>query len=253
MGKSYVGITGFMSSKEVQTVLESVPESSGRLVMIGVLAGLKTLKSLPNKWPNRYPLVPNIPTIFSRHIKAFNLIHYSTDDKSTLPGQLFLLSYLCKEKLHGFQLNMAWPSVTLLGRFKNDFPSKKLVLQVGRRALEEVNNSPEQLAARVAEYAGIAEYMLLDPSGGKGEPFNPNLAREYLIAIKEKGLSLGLGVAGGLSPTTLNLVEPLVKEFPDLNIDAEGRLRTPEDHLDVEVAGRYLLGALKMFENKKSS
>jgi len=58
---------------------------------------------------------------------------------------------------------------------------------------------------------------------------------------------MGLGVAGGLSPTTLDLVRPLTNEFPDLSIDAEGRLRTPEDHLDLAVSSEYLRKAFEMF------
>ena len=58
---------------------------------------------------------------------------------------------------------------------------------------------------------------------------------------------MGLVVAGGLSPTTLHLVQPLIEEFPDVSIDAEGRLRDHEDHLDLQVAGQYLSKAFKMF------
>lgn len=110
-----------------------------------------------------------------------------------------------------------------------------------------VNHSPEELATRVAEYDEVAEYVLLDPSGGYGKPFDPERVRDYLLALEAQNLGMGLGVAGGLSPATLNLVEPLVWEFYDLSIDAEGRLRTPEDHLDLAVSSEYLRKAFAIF------
>jgi hypothetical protein len=39
----------------------------------------------------------------------------------------------------------------------------------------------------------------------------------------------------------------LVKDFPELCIDAEGRLRTIEDELDVQIAIDYVQKSLKLF------
>lgn len=251
MRKPYVGITGFMSLSDALHVLDVVPADTNRLVMVGVLASLKTTQGIQNRWPNRYPTMDKIAGIFPDHPSALNLIHYNTKEKETLGDQLVAMTEFGGTNMHGFQLNIAWPSLDVLAEYRRAYPAKQIVLQIGGHAFEVVNHSPEQLATKVAEYAGVVEYVLLDPSGGYGKPFDPERARDYLLALKVQNLGMGLGVAGGLSPTTLNLVEPLAREFPYLSIDAEGRLRTQEDHLDLAVAGDYLRRALMIFDKQK--
>lgn len=250
MKKPYVGITGFMSVGDVLRTLDVIDVDSRRLVMVGVLASLKTMRGIQNKWPNRYPTMDRIAGIFPDHPQVLNLIHYNTKEPDTLVDQLVAMSEFGGRNLHGFQLNIAWPSPVALDTYRKMHPAKQIVLQVGGHAFEMVDHSPERLASKVAEYEGLAEYVLLDPSGGYGKPFDPERARNYLTALQALNIDVGLGVAGGLSPTTLNLVEPLAREFPRLSIDAEGRLRTPEDHLDMNLAREYLRKAFDMFDAK---
>lgn len=247
MKTPYIGITGFMSLDEALHVLNSVPVNTRRLVMVGVLASLKTMRGIQNKWPNRYPTMDRIAGIFPDHPRALNLIHYNTKELDTLGDQLVAMTNYGGPNLHGFQLNTTWPSPDVLRIYREAHPTKQIVLPIGGRAFEMINHSPEQLATRVAGYDGLMEYVLLDPSGGYGKPFDPERARQYLITLQEKNLDVSLGVAGGLSPATLNLVEPLAKEFPDLSIDAEGRLRTQEDHLDLRIASEYIRKAFFIF------
>lgn len=249
MRKPYIGITGFMSLGDTLSVLGALPANTDRLVMVGVLASLKTMRGIQNKWPNRYPAMDKIASIFPNHPRALNLIHYNTKEKDTLGDQLVAMTKFGGANMQGFQLNIAWPSLDVLRGYRKEYPMKQIVLQIGGHAFETVNHSPEQLASRITEYAEVAEYVLLDSSGGLGKPFDPERARDYLLALKAQNLGVGLGVAGGLSPTTINLIEPLAKEFPDLSIDAEGRLRTQEDHLDLNVASEYLRKALTIFDN----
>jgi hypothetical protein len=65
--------------------------------------------------------------------------------------------------------------------------------------------------------------------------------------ITDKGWNIGLGVAGGLGPDSLNLVEPLIAKFPNLSIDAEGRLRNNQNDLDLKAMSDYLAKALQLF------
>ncbi len=247
MTKPYIGITGVMSLSDALKILNIVPVDVNRLVMIGGLASLKTMRGIPNKWPNRYPTMDKIASIFPAHPMALNLIHYHTSELDTLNDQLVAMTKFGGDNMHGFQLNIAWPALDDLIKYKATYWTKHIVLQIGGKAFEMVNHSPVQLATKVAQYDGIVGYVLLDPSGGHGKQFDPERVRDYLMALREKNLHIGFGVAGGLSPTTLNLVEPLIREFPNLNIDAEGRLRTPEDHLDLNLASDYLRHAIEMF------
>ncbi len=248
-GKPYIGITGFMKAIEVFNLVKLIPTLSSRLLMVGILASSKTLRGIENNWPNRYPKVENIRNIFIDHFSVMNLIHYNTKEQKTLLEQLRALTEISEANLDGFQLNIAWPSPAVLEKYRSEFPAMTIVLQIGNHAFEIVDHSPEQLAEKVKEYIGLADYILLDPSGGYGKPFDTKKALEYLTALKKRKLDIGLGVAGGLSKDSLNLVEPLILKFQDLSIDAEDHLRDNEDNLNLEWASAYVQKALKLLSD----
>ncbi|MFA6515036.1 MAG: hypothetical protein WCT42_02095 [Candidatus Paceibacterota bacterium] len=247
--KPYIGITGFMSPEEVSDTLKGINfQKANRLLMVGVLASSKSLKGITNKWPGRYPSISEMENIFLDNENCLNLVHFNTKEPENLLSQLLEVTDYSGENFNGFQLNIAWPSVRVLEAYKKFYEKKCIVLQIGGDAFNEVSHSPQKLADKVhREYADLIDYVLLDPSDGTGKPFDPIIAKNYLEALGAKRNNFGLGVAGGLSPTTLNLVEPLVKDFPELCIDAEGRLRTIEDELDVQIAIDYVQKSLKLF------
>ena len=237
----YIGITGFMNPKEVKSVLNLMPESSNRLLMVGVLASQKTIKGLPNRQVNRYPKIGDIMDIFQKHPLALNLLHYNTKEKSTLFEQLVEITELGIKNLHGFQLNIPWPDPEELNKFRSLYPDMQIILQV-RGSLDYLNSY-------ILEYRGVVDYILLDTSLGTGTPLDTDEIRKYLEVLSEERLGMDIGIAGGLSPTTLSLVKPLLEEFPRLSIDAEGRLRNENDSLDLSLAGKYLHESLKMFDS----
>ena len=96
----------------------------------------------------------------------------------------------------------------------------------------------------------MVRYILVDPSGGYGKLFATDQAREYLSALSDLALPIGLVLAGGLGDQTIELIRPLVKDFPDLSIDAEGRLRDHQDNLSLPVVQDYLTKALGIFQPK---
>lgn len=246
---TYIGVTGFMAPQEVRAALRCFSGSPTHKLMAGILVSSKTLAGKTNRWPGRYPKIERIGEIFQEHPAAVNLIHYNTDEPNTLSGQLLRLE-VAGPYMHGFQLNVAWPSIGEIETFHEatDF-KQRIVLQIGRRAIEEVENSPEKLTDMVYHYVGIVEDILLDPSGGKGQPFDIEKAGVFLRAIASRGFEINLGIAGGLGPDSLHLVEPFLEKFPQLNIDAEGRLRDPEnDDLDVIRMTDYIRSSLRMFK-----
>lgn len=250
--KPYVGVTGFMSPEEVTNTLKDINfKKTNRLLMVGVLASSKTIQGIKNKWPNRYPQFEEIKNIFQNNEDCLNLVHYNTKEPNHLLGQLVDITEEVGSVLHGFQLNIAWPNVTILEQYKDKYPEKTIVLQIGSHAFDMVENSPEKLADKVWQYVerSTIDYVLLDPSGGLGQPFDPEKTFRYLEALRGQSNRIGLGTAGGLSPTTLHLLKPLLAEFQNISIDAEGKLRTAEDHLDVETTRQYIQGSFKLFED----
>ncbi len=243
----YIGVTGFMSETEVWKVLDALPKKTTRQLMVGVLASSKTLAGGTNRYPNRYPRIDRLDDIFVHDERLLNLIHYATDDRDTLGAQLRQI-WSGVALAEGFQLNIPWPRPgALYDLLASQFPPC-FVLQIGSRALAEVGDDPRRLAERLEDYDGLAAAILLDGSGGRGVPLDAAKLRPLLEAVRARHPRLGLGVAGGLSPATLHLVEPLLAAFPDLNIDAEGRLREPQtDQLDLDLARDYVTRSAKLF------
>jgi hypothetical protein len=239
-----------MTPKEARAIMAAVPFPSSRMVMIGVLASAKTLRGLANRWPHRYPTLSNLAGIFPDHPLAFNLIHYNTNSPDLLYQQLLEITPLAGPHIHGYQLNIPWPPASQLRDFRLKYPRLKIVLQVSTQSLDMIDHSAEGLISKLREeYVGLVDYALLDPSAGSGLSLDPAWARRYLQALHETNLGIGMGVAGGLSPATLDLVEPLVRDFPELSIDAESLLRDENDDLNVDLAKAYIRRALELFKD----
>jgi len=251
MKKPYIGITGFMTPYEVLKILKNVPASFNRLIMIGVLSNFDILSGLENTRYNRYPKLKNIADIFIENPRVFNVIHYHTKDSNTLLKQLLEMTKFGGSNLHGFQLNITWPSPAVLKEYRSKYPDKQIVLQIGQDAFDIIEHSSKQLTKKITkEYIGLVDYILLDTSQGRGQLLKTKVAHGYLSALNDENMDIALGVAGGLSPSTLvDIIEPLVEEFPDISIDAESRLRDENNSLDIGLAKAYIKTAMSLFKN----
>jgi hypothetical protein len=112
-----------------------------------------------------------------------------------------------------------------------------------------VDEEPRFLVEKLRDYEGVIQRVLLDRSMGKGLPMNAEDLLLFIRVIKEAFPQMGISIAGGLGPNTVHLAAPLLKEFPDLSIDAQGKLRpsgSALDPVDWNMAGKYLTEALKI-------
>jgi len=244
----YIGITGIVSATESNVMIHTGVGGSTRKIMVGVLVSSKSLRGEPNRWPNRFPIISDIPGVFCDHPAAFNVIHYHTDDPDSLVDQLLTLSQLAGPNLHGFQLNMAWPSAADIRQFTQQRPDQQIILQLNQAAFHGTGDHPGGIIAKLKqEYSGLVDHVLFDLSAGYGRQLDTNWAHRQLQEMQDANLGIGLGVAGGLSPTSLHLVEPLVQDFPRLSIDAESRLRDGNDNLDLALGQDFLRTAFAMF------
>jgi len=250
MRKPYIGVSGITLHAQGQEAVDHILPLPNHFVMIGVLVSSKTLSGQQNRYPNRYPNVRHIRSVFPIHPCALNLIHFSTDFPNGFQGELEQLVKLGGPNLHGFQLNMVWPDAEQIRRALEG-KNLRTVLQIGPRAMTKVGNDPEILVIRLSAYTDMVTDVLLDASGGLGKDLDLVEAERMVKEIHDRFPQLGIGIAGGLSSQTLPRLKPLVQQFPFLSIDAEGKLRTPapEDQLDQETVHRYLAAAKTLFPN----
>lgn len=246
MRKPYIGVTGVMRREEADYLLRQVPQGAAYLLQIGVQMSEKTLRGELNNYPHQFPVREIVSDIFPSHPRALNAIHYHSNgsrNPEKLLTDLEALVEIGGNCLHGIQLSMVWPSPEAIVIFKRRHPCHQLILQLNREAVELASNSPERAAELAAKYDSAVDYILFDPSAGTVSELDPDEARGYLKALG--GLDVGLGVAGGLGPSALDNMAPLVKEFPGLSM-AQKRLQDDTGRLNLTRSVEYLKNAFAL-------
>jgi hypothetical protein len=246
--RPYIGVTGFTAAGEAMDLLRSVQgDAGGRRIMIGVLASVRTLHGREEVWgARRHPPAAVIADLFPDHPLAWNAVHFHSAGEEPLAASLAALIGRAGPRLHAIQLNVAWPPAAALAEVRAAHPGIAFILQIAGDTLAASGGSVERVARRLAEeYAGLIDGVLFDASRGRGIPLVVGEAAAFLAAVAAASPGLLLAVAGGLSPETLHLLEPLVRRFPALAVDAEGRLRDAEDRLVPERAAEYVQRAVE--------
>lgn len=253
----YIGITDFTDFEQVERMSRifnaNLPPGSKRMLHVGVMMSYKTLYDIPSRWQNVFPPKERIAGIFSSD-SVYNCLHYA--DYAPNPDIWKSLAKAISyggSRIHALQLDMTWPDPDDVAIEVSISGMKiEVILQIGKQALEEVDNEPRKVVERLAQYEDVIHRVLLDRSVGRGIGMEAEGLIPLVYAIRERFPALGIGVAGGLGPETMCLVEPLIGLFPDLSIDAEARLRpsgSALDPVDWSMAERYLEKALQLFAN----
>jgi hypothetical protein len=213
----------------------------------------KTLNGIETKWSKAFPPKEAIAGIFEAGAgETMNCLHYADYDAVDITDNLANAIGYGGAAMNALQLDMVWPDPIAVESALPLDRRPEVILQVGAVALEAVHSDPKKVVERLYEYEGVVDYILLDKSMGRGLgmdavgllPFAHAIANEFF-----KFDSFGLVAAGGLGPTTLNLVEPLVEVFPNISIDAQGKLRpsgSALDPIDWDMAEEYLKQALAL-------
>lgn len=255
----YIGITDFTHKNQVWEMLNVLDFNRApgqeRRLHVGVMMSRKTLRGEETKWSKAFPPKEKVASIFS-YPEAMNCLHYADYDEVNLVENLSEAIKWGGEGTNALQLDMMWPNHDdVLEAIHRSGKKLEVILQVGEKALGKMGNEPEEVVAQIRLYCGTIHHVLLDKSGGKGLGMDAEGLRPFVRAVREALPQLGVTVAGGLGPKSLHLVEPLVEEFPDLNIDAQGKLRPTGDSLnepiDWYMATGYLIKALRMFNKAK--
>ncbi|MEK7546067.1 MAG: hypothetical protein AAB554_03240 [Patescibacteria group bacterium] len=252
--RPYIGMTDVPSPEWLSARLNAFQEAGGGMLPhqlhSGVMMSFKSLNGIRTKWAAVWPKNAEIEKIFVRHADVLNVLHYADYDGHTGLDDLRHAVMYGGPRLDGLQLDMPWPSPKLVAALKKAHPEVRIILQVGRRALDQVSDDPKRLPERLEKYQDAIDDVLLDKSGGEGRGLDAAVLRPFVEAVRKRMPRLGVTLAGGLGPDTLHLVAPLVRDFPALAIDAQGRLRASGSAMDPIDAGRadiYLRGAIEMF------
>jgi len=253
----YIGITDFTSFEQVTKMLEVFrkhkPSGSQRMLHIGVMMSFKTLNDIETKWSKAFPPKETVADIFRPNdADVYYCLHYADYYYETKFTDLTRGLEYAGPFVHAIQLDMTWPDPEVITNgIHTQCKQIEVILQVGKRAIKEAKDDPAEVVRRLKDYEGVIHRVLLDKSVGRGLGMDAVGLIPFARAIKERFPNLGLVAAGGLGPDSISLVEPLVKEFPDLSIDAQGKLRPSGnslDPIDWDMAGVYLVKALELLK-----
>jgi hypothetical protein len=255
MSIPYVGITDFVAYEQVHNMLAVFKANCGlrqrRRLHVGVMMSYKTLHGLETKWAKAFPKKEMIAQIFGSN-ETMNCLHYADYDAVDVVQSICRAIEFGGVGMNALQLDMVWPDPGHIAHAVHASHKRlEVILQVGKNAIEQANNDPREVVERLREYDGVAQYVLLDKSMGRGLGMDAIGLIPFARAIKDAFPGLGIVAAGGLGPTSVGLVEPLVREFPDISIDAQGKLRSSGsalDPIDWDLAEIYLVRALELLK-----
>ena len=243
----YIGITDFTSSEQVRDMLGFMDDLTfsdplfDRVLHVGVMMSRKTLMGIETKWAKAFPPKENIARIFS-HPEAFNCLHYANFDNSTcIADELELALSYGGEYLRAIQLDMTWPDPDDIRRAVQRYGEDiEVIMQIGKQAQAMFGDDPKKVAGHLERYEGVVDRVLLDKSMGMGLGMDAMAMLPFLREISERIPQLQLVVAGGLGPTSLHLLDPVLAEFPRISFDAQGKLRPSGDALNEPLDWHYV-------------
>lgn len=273
---TYISITDFAKPEEVQMMADFFEEHSNKRqdcrLGVGFMMSRKSINKIDTKWAKVWPKPEEYPGLclsnWGRSIHQpilYNVLHYADYDGVDINKNLLKAVEICnfnknlhgmRKNLHAVQLDMIWPDPKELGKFCNATDSQlEIILQINSNALEMVDNDPKKLIKKLSEYQYALRRVLLDRSMGRGLGMNAEALLPFARAIREDSFThrLGIGVAGGLGPKSLHLLEPFLAEFNDISWDAQSKLRTSGsamDPIDWEYAKEYIKKSLLLMPRR---
>lgn len=230
----YFGVAATTTREQVDDLvyqIEIIGLKDGVKLMNGPLVSYKTLTGQTPDNPNRYPPIEQVVELLSTHSQVLNIVHYNSRE-SNLADQLCQIVEL-SPLIHGIQLNIVWPKVDELVKFRELHPDILLVLQISRKSMEAVGELG--LFDEIGRYEGLIDYVLLDLSGGTGAVLDSKTSDWFVRGVMNhqfKGIRVG--ITGGLSANTVYQLFLFLRIYPGLCWDAESGLRDQDDALDLD-------------------
>ncbi len=247
MKQPYVGITGVTNDSELEEVL-SIFESAGfkpqasHTGMVGFLAGAHTLRGLPQT-KRHVSDVGALERLTQKTAgRALPVIHYEINgEDTTFSGPLIRIfrnmykAGICRTA----QLN-GTPSKQEVDALMNVFPEMNLIYQIRPEILPQ---GSAKVAANIMQHRKAFQYVLIDPSCGRGKDIEPMQAAMMHADLRKHFPDVMFGFAGGFSgDNARSRVSALAGLLGHMNfsVDAEGRLRDMRDDLHLPAVRSYV-------------
>ncbi len=252
--KPYVGITGPVTVSETKDICQEFSNAdytleTNHIPMLGFLVSFKNLNGEATR-NRRYPPLNTLSELLrATDNRVLTMIHYNTPKPDSLSDQVARLfdgiyeTGLCRS----IQLNIVWPEIGQVMKIKERYPEMQIVFQASDTAM--ANKTATQIANGIKDYGNSIDYVLIDPSGGRGLLFDLSSSLAVYSEVKEHCPDLTVGFAGGFTGENVaSRVQEILQQLGDnsFSIDAEGGLRDKitsaygDDLLNLEKVRSYL-------------
>ena len=268
----YIGIVGLKDPEEafkvagmVHVVLgaKDITKKFTHHVQIGVQVTDKTLRGKVTE-SRRNPKVADIPEMFRTALSFrddfFTVVHYTPKNYESILDsvrKIMSLDNMYKNGwCHGLQLNGCFGKMNrgTLSRVKGAYPDLKVILQIPGEALTSMK--AVKIARKLKEFNDLADYALIDPSGGRGQEMDVESGLKVAKAILGQ-TGIDVAFAGGLKGSNVFDIVTRLREglgHTNFSIDAEGGLRDKlgegygNDDFNLRKAEEYFRNAVRAFQ-----
>jgi hypothetical protein len=254
MTKNYVSVTAGKDAEEVRAVLAEF-EKAGYSVtqehipVLGIQVSEKTLNGIKPK-NFRFARFAEIPSLMKiTEGKAMPVIHYNTKNTRTLYEQVSKCFEEIREYCSMVQVNATFPDISQIEKIKE--LGLKVSLQVDCRGM-----NLNDVIDKVASYGSCLDYVLIDPSRGRGDIFDIEDSAFLYSEIKARQPDCGLVFAGGFcGDNAEDVLKKVIDRIQtkDFSICAEGKLRDKasdehwgQDNLNIDKVRKYLQAVKKI-------
>lgn len=247
----YVGVCDVRSREDIAELQRNFSTHEPLFLKAGITMTFAALWGIPSKYARLCPPKRRIKEIFAEPPPlVLQVIHYADYAGVYVDVSLEKIIALGGPHLHAVQLDMVWPDPGVIEKCKKAHPGLQFILQVGERALTQVDDNPLKMYEALQNYDGVIDRVLLDRSMGKGKELRARSLVRFVDILYERMAEPAVVVAGGLGPETLPAVEPLAAMYPRLSIDAQSKLHEGGGLLtgpiSMEASIRYAVRAIAM-------
>ncbi len=265
--KPYVGVCCVASPDEARKVTALFRDTgftmqTGHQPMVGVQLSWKHLDFGFSEGNLRSPRFDAVPSILeSIQGDVFATVHYYTTRAESIVSEISKIMDNCevydRDMIGGLQINHIFPKPDQVRELKNRYPKLKIILQISPSP-DTITELAENMASK---YANV-DYLILDPSHGKGVDLNLEEVLAAFRILRKSGVQSEVVFSGGFNGSNVRERVSKIADslgYMDFSIDAEGGLRDRlgdgfgNDVLNLDKVRSYLRGASEAFLQLKNT
>ncbi len=224
----FIGIMGIQTLEEGRRLAQfgSVFSKHRYRLLLGTYADWWTLHGAADR-----AFLPSCDVLSSMSCQengVAHAVHFTPSWQRDLAEQLGGLMAVCPN-LSVLILHAVWPKRDVLVQFRRQWPAVSLVLWVSEECFLDLADKTTRVAHRIGEYSkiGVVDSVILDLAAGRGARIDDARAVFVLQLLRQAGVELPCGVAGGLSYELFDAgLQKLMHTFDPLSLAASHHLRT---------------------------